>query len=390
MRVTTVAQDPSVWVDHPARHAGEIVYERDGFGLSAVGCALRVPLAEAAAALASFDVDDEVGLPGCGPIAFGALPFTPGAPATVVVPAFVIGRSADGTVWETRVDGAELPEPIPPATEPDGFILRSARPHDDFRDLIREAGKRVAAGVVEKVVLAREVTVEADRDIVVPFVVDRLRALFPSCTTFSIDGFVGASPEVLVRRTGSAIVSHPLAGTRPRSGDPEVDGELARGLLASDKDRREHAAVVDMIAEALRPFCSSLDVPAVPSIVPLRNVVHLGTRVSGVLRAPAPSVLDLVAALHPTPAVAGTPTEAALALIAELEGHDRGRYAGPVGWVDRRGEGEWVVGIRSADISGPHARLVAGVGIVEGSDPEEELLETQLKLQALLAAVVRP
>ncbi len=390
LRSTTVALDGSGWDDHPARRAGDIVFERDGYGLAAMGCALRIDRAVVEHVLASIDVDDQVGLSGCGPIAVGALPFVPGAPATLVVPALVVGRSRDGTVWETRVHGVDIAGIEPQELEPDGFVLRSAVPHEEFRAMVAEAVRRVRAGVVDKVVLARDVVVDADRDIVVPAVIERLRALYPSCTTFCVDGFVGASPELLVSRTGGSVVSHPLAGTRPRSGDPEVDAVIASRLLASDKDRREHAAVVDMIGAVLRRRCTALDVPTAPSIVPLRNVVHLGTRLSGELAQPWPSVLDLVEVLHPTPAVAGSPTAAALQVIADIEGRDRGRYAGPVGWVDRRGDGEWVVGIRSADVDGPRARMVAGVGIVAGSNPDEELLETQLKLQALLAAIVRP
>jgi menaquinone-specific isochorismate synthase len=255
---------------------------------------------------------------------------------------------------------------------------------------VAEAVARIDAGDLEKVVLARAVEVEADGPLVVPDILRRLRALFPSCMVFSVDGFVGASPELLVARLGLDVRCQPLAGTVARSGDPTTDARLARALLASGKDRREHGLVVDAVAAALRPFCDRLDVPSTPEIVPLRNVAHLGTTIRGRLAAPAPSALALACRLHPTPAVAGTPTMAALALLERLEGSTRGRYAGPVGWVDSRGNGEWAVGIRSAEVRGNKARLMSGNGIVAGSDPDEELAETQLKLQALLAAVVRP
>jgi menaquinone-specific isochorismate synthase len=255
---------------------------------------------------------------------------------------------------------------------------------------VTEALARIDAGEVEKVVLARAVEVEADAPLVVTDIVRRLRVLFPSCMVFSIDGFVGASPELLVARLARGVRSQPLAGTIARSGDPATDTRLARDLLASGKDRREHGLVVDAVSSVLRPLCDRLEIPTEPTIVPLRNVSHLGTTIAGRLGAPPPSALDLARRLHPTPAVAGTPTAAALALIRELEGTTRGRYAGPVGWVDARGNGEWAVGIRSAQIDGPRARMMSGVGIVAGSDPEDELAETQLKLQALLAAVVRP
>jgi menaquinone-specific isochorismate synthase len=168
---------------------------------------------------------------------------------------------------------------------------------------------------------------------------------------------------------------------------------LAAGLLASAKERAEHRFVVDDVASGLAPLCQRLDVPDQPSIVPLRNVSHLGTQVSGQLAGPPtawPTALDLAATLHPTAAVGGTPRAAALDWLARREGFDRGPYAGPVGWVDARGDGEWMVGIRSALVQGTTARLYAGVGIVADSDPVAELAETQLKLQALLAALVRP
>jgi menaquinone-specific isochorismate synthase len=165
---------------------------------------------------------------------------------------------------------------------------------------------------------------------------------------------------------------------------------LAAELVASVKDQREHRFVIDEIDRVLRPRCRDLDVPTEPTIMQLRNVLHLGTEIAGTLTAPAPTALELAAALHPTPAIAGTPTDAALAWLDEHEGLARGRYAGPVGWVDGAGDGTFAIGIRSAEIDGHRARLFAGVGVVEGSEPERELVETQLKLQALLAAVVRP
>jgi menaquinone-specific isochorismate synthase len=412
----TVPLDPEAASDLVA-WAGEggLVWERDGTGLAGQGVALRIELPagigepgvadRVAAALAAVESEDAVGRAGCGPVAIGALPFDRSAPAAMLVPEIVVGRSRDGSAWLTTIgpDGGAvhratmgaLPEP---ATEPspDAFRLVATRSHADWCASVEAAAATVRAGRLAKVVLAREVAVEANRRILVSEVLRRLRALYPSCMLFSVEGFVGASPELLVSRRGRAVRSHPLAGTVPRSGDPETDERLARGLLASAKDRAEHQVVVDAVADALRQVCERLDVPAAPSIVPLRNVSHLGTAIRATLAGepgselPAPSALDLAIRLHPTPAVAGTPTDAALDYLRAVEGFDRGRYAGPVGWVDARGDGEFAIGIRSADIGGRRARLVAGVGILADSNAESELAETQFKLQALLAAVVRP
>jgi menaquinone-specific isochorismate synthase len=377
------------------------VFERDGVGLAMRGVAARVPVVGVAACLASIDVDDEVGLPGCGAIAATALPFDPAAAsaADAVVPSHVLGRTADGTAWLTvigdraaGVDDLDVLGDHRSATRaPDAFTLTPTVSHADWCEVVAKAVGRIADGAFSKVVLAREVVVEASSDIVVSQVLSRLHALYPSCTVFSADGFVGASPELLVSRYGSVVTSHPLAGTIAHSGDVDADRRASERLLSSAKDREEHALVVSFVADVLGPFCASLDVPDTPSIVAMRNVAHLGTLVRGRLAGdPAPSALDLALALHPTPAVAGTPTDDAVAYLRSVEGFDRGRYAGAVGWVDGRGDGAFVVGIRCAEIAGRRARLFAGVGVVEGSDPDDELAETQLKLQALLAAVVRP
>jgi menaquinone-specific isochorismate synthase len=207
----------------------------------------------------------------------------------------------------------------------------------------------------------------------------------------SVDGFIGASPELLIARTGDRVISHPLAGTVARSGDAHSDEALVAGLMASGKARAEHRVVIDVLRSALAPVCVELDVPEEPSVMSLRNVSHLATRITGRLAPATPeTALELVARIHPTPAVGGDPTPTALRYLVEVEGFERGRYAGPVGWVDARGDGAWAVGIRCAEVDGAHARIFAGNGVVAGSDPADELTETQLKLQALLAALVRP
>jgi menaquinone-specific isochorismate synthase len=371
-----------------------VLFEWAGFGLAARGVAMRLPATEVGPALAAMSAEDEVGLPGCGPVAMGALPFWPQGPSTLVVPREVLGRWPDGQCWFTTI-GEPGPTSSPPSEAsppPDSFTLDASPSHDQWCSQVSAAVERIRDGVLHKVVLAREVVVRANRPIRATSVLGRLRDLYPSCAIYSVEGFVGASPELLVSRRGERVRSQPLAGTIPRSGDPEVDERRGAGLMASHKDRYEHRLVVEAVASALQPFCAELEVPDQPKIVPLRNVCHLGTVVSGQLSRDSrpPSALELALALHPTPAVAGVPTAEALACIAELETLDRGFYAGAVGWMDARGDGQWAVGIRSGQLSGTEARLRAGVGVVADSDPDEELAETQLKLQALLAAVVRP
>jgi isochorismate synthase len=198
---------------------------------------------------------------------------------------------------------------------------------------------------------------------------------------------VGASPELLVSRHGREVRSNPLAGSAPRSGDPDEDRANAEALTSSSKDREEHAIVVDAVAEILRPRCEELIWDREPVLRATPNVWHLSTSFRGSLRDPAPTALDLVAALHPTPAVAGTPTERALAAIDQLEPFDRGRYAGPVGWVDANGDGEWAIALRCAELCGDRATLYAGAGIVADSDPERELDETEPKFRSFLDAL---
>ena len=395
-----------------ARVAGPdgVLWERDGAGFAGRGTALtvRVPpggLAAAAAEVADLLSSIEVRGPRL-PVAVGALPFATSAAGEMVVPEILVRRDPDGSGWLTVV-GAD-PEPGSAARrlvsvetlEPLGTVARGERPTeyrvtastsvDEWCEWVADAADAVAAGRLAKVVLAREVTVTSDRAIAVVDVARRLRSAYPSCMVFAVGGFVGASPELLVAREGDRVWSEPLAGTAPRHDVPGSGPEQASSLLSSPKDREEHRLVVEAVAEGLAGYCHDLAVPATPSLVSVGNIAHLGTEVEGRLSDPRTSVLELVAALHPTPAVAGTPTGAALDYLAAVERIDRGRYAGPVGWVDAAGDGRWAVGIRSAEIADRRARLLAGAGIVAQSTPEAELAETELKLQPMLNAIVRP
>src|SRR5262249_45546971 len=244
---------------------------------------------------------------------------------------------------------------------------------------------------LSKIVLARDLCATASEDIDVRVLLARLAARYPDCWTFSCAGLVGATPELYIRRMGADVRSPVLAGATPRGGSAGEDDALGAALLASAKDVEEHRYAVADVRAALAPLCDRLDIDEQPWLLRLANLQHLATGVTGRLSGPqqaAPpaaalsehaSALAIAAALHPTAAVGGTPASAAMELIRELEGMDRGRYAGPVGWVDARGNGEWGIALRCAELDGPRARLFAGCGIVADSDPVAELAETQVK-----------
>ena len=378
-----------------------MLLERSRAGLAGRGSVVRAEIGAVDEVLAGIEVDDDVRLPGSGPVAFGALPFRRG-PAQLVVPEVVWGRSHDGERWVTTIAPADAP-PVDPSTlcaprsadpgpPPGRVTVAPVRPAEWWCELVATATKAMReAGPdgLQKVVLARELIVEADQPFDRAAVLARLRAAYPGCFLFHVDGFLGASPELLVGRAGDVVRAQPMAGTAPRGGDPSTDARLGAALLASPTYRHEHQITIDMVYDALLPWCSYLDYEAEPSVVGVANVQHLATLVEGRLSQPAPSVLDLVGALHPTPAVSGWPRDLADAWIAEHEGFDRGRYAGAVGWVDQEGNGTWAVSIRCADVGGTTARLCAGNGIVADSDPATELAETQAKLQAVLSALTR-
>ncbi|MDP8936749.1 MAG: isochorismate synthase [Actinomycetota bacterium] len=372
---------------------------RHGAGLSTAGVAarLRVSLDDApeqvAAVLAGIRSDDPLGLPGTGPIVVGALPFAPGRTAELVVPAVVTGRTRDGQAWVTETGPAIRPprEVVAADGEPSRFSVEPTAGRAEWTAAVELALARIAQGPLEKVVLAREVLVEGDRPFDVAAVVDRLRAVHRSSFTYAFGGFVGASPELLVRRRGDRVISQPMAGTVARGQTVEDDRRLASALASSAKDMDEHRLVVDAIVAALGPVCRSVSAGEGPDVVRLATVSHLATTVTGrILPGADRSALDVARLLHPTPAVGGLPSREALATIAELESFDRGLYAGPVGWQDSRGDGEWAVALRGATIDGSCARLVAGAGIVAGSDPDAEWAETQAKFEPMLQALVRP
>ncbi len=407
---------------------GSLAWVHRGEGLAAWGAAARITLPaghdrfEAAqkwlrALFETAEITDDVNQPGSGPIAFGSFTFDPTSDGSVlVVPRMVLGRR-HGSSWLTTIGafGSELagrtprpgradpgladpglarplgPPHPPPATAPNGVRWADGSLSAPQWELaVATAVARIAAGDLSKVVLARDLNATARDDIDDRVLLARLAERYPDCYTYSCSGLVGSSPDLLIRREGTAIYSRVLAGTAPRGGTAQADDELGSELLASAKNRNEHVFAVADERAALEPLCAEFSVDPEPALLRLSNVQHLATRISGLL-APAKvekgSALALAAALHPTAAVGGTPTEAALELIRELEGMDRGRYAGPVGWVDAAGNGEWAIALRCGLIEGRQARLFAGCGIVAGSEPAAELAEAQAKFRPMCQAL---
>ena len=354
------------------------------------------------------DVDDRVRVRGSGPVAFGTFTFDASSDGSVlIVPRVVLGRDGRGQAWLTRVSWGDDP-PIPPrdwgdlspqtplgGAEPPRPPLGPLRwqegslPGPRWEQAVAEAVAAIKAGGLHKVVLARDVFATAAAPIDARILLQRLAGRYPDCYTFACDGMMGATPELLVSRAGREVSALVLGGTLPRGADPAEDLALGEELLASAKNHEEHLYAVESIREALEPLCESLDVQARPALLKFPNLQHLGTRVRGTLAGGGTpkSALALAAAVHPPAAVCGTPAGAALDLIRELEHMDRERYAGPVGWVDAEGNGEWGIAIRCAQLSGRTARLFAGCGIVAGSDPAAELAETLVKLQPMRGAL---
>jgi menaquinone-specific isochorismate synthase len=412
------APDPADLLDllPPAARAGTpLAWVRRGDGLVAWGEVLRLEVsgpgrfaaAESAwrDVLAHAVVRDEVQVPGSGPVAFGSFAFDDESAAggVVVVPQVVVGRRG-GRAWLTMMAaGPDLgPAPVldelvgervPPTAPGAVAYTDGAVSADGWRDVVAAGIAEVRAGRVDKVVLARDVVARTAEPLDARWALQRLASAYSSCWTFSVDGLIGATPELLVRSEKGLVTSRVLAGTIRRTGDDEADVARAAILAHSSKDLEEHEYAVTSVAHALEPFCSSTNVPDVPFVLHLPNVLHLASDVTGVLDGHAhahPSSLALAAALHPTAAVCGTPTQAAAELIRRIEGMDRARYAAPVGWFGADGDGEWGIALRSAqtDPDDPHrVRLFAGCGIVAASDPAAELAESEAKLVPMRTAL---
>ena len=343
-----------------------------------------------AAWLARAQVDDRVGRPGSGPVGFGSFTFDPLSGGSVVAaPRVVLGRRGSHR-WVTTVgdaDPAAFGADRAAVGVPDRPRYRgSSNPDWQWMEAVGRALKMIESGNLQKVVLARDVEVWSKTPFDAGLLLQRLHRDYPECFTFLVAGLVGASPELLLRQRDRTVESLALAGTAPRHTDPERDRQLAKGLLVSPKNLHEHALTAESVEEVLASVCSRLDRNTRPALQELANLRHLATSFWGTLAKPA-SCFDILDRLHPTAAVGGVPRRSALEAIRRLEGIDRAGYAGPVGWFDQAGGGEWAIALRCAQLKETGARLLAGAGIVAGSLPEEELAETRLKLRAMTGAL---
>ncbi len=405
MRATTVAiPDPGPLQRYLTASGPTAAFIRKGEGFVALGEAARFETdypdaADVWWAEVADHIDHDSELPGAygtSPLAIGSFTFDPDHSderSVLIVPEMVIGRRG-GQCWMTTIGDRSRSLILPPAGEPleapTGLQLNQGSMSESvWIDIVGEVIRLIRTGEVDKVVLARDLLIRADGPIDARWLVERLLNRYPTCWTYLVDSLVGATPELLIRRQGGLATSRVLAGTV--SLDPRNTNSLVKAaeLATSSKDVSEHEFAVESVARALEPYCSAMNVPETPSVLPLPNVMHLATDITGVTD-PDSSSLALAAALHPSAAVCGTPTFAARDMISELESMDRGRYAGPVGWVDSYGDGEWAIALRGGQIrqeSPETIQLFAGCGLVSDSDPAAELAETKAKFLPMLEAL---
>lgn len=382
-----------------------LLFMRRGEGVAGIGEAMRLTfrgserITQAAEAwrriAASASIDDTVERPGSGLLAFGAFTFATESAyeSVLIVPRTIVGRR-DGVSWVTEVTvaGDDTAAPVMAATPLGRECRVSLQPGavgpERFRELVADAVARIRSDELRKVVLARDLVGQLPAGGDVRRVLAELALGYPDTWTFAVDGHIGASPETLVQVRGGTATARVLAGSIARGADANADQAAARRLASSQKDLDEHRYAVQSVVDALAPHArDGVTAPETPYTLQLPNLWHLASNIEGVL-SDASSALDLAAALHPTAAVAGTPTQTALEVIRALEPLDRGRYGGPVGWVDAAGDGTWAVSLRSAEVAaGGAIRAYAGSGILAASDPEVELAETQLKFCPMVEAL---
>ena len=395
--VTTTAIDHISPLLDVVDRRNPLVFVRGGAGMAGIGEALRLEFTgprrmhDAADAwrevAARATVDDGVGVPGTGLVAFGSFAFDDASAdvSVLVVPRIVIGRR-DGVAWITRVDGAELPAPTPVGAAARLRMSEGSQTRAGYAAAVAEAVTAIRSGEVSKVVLARDLVGRLPAEADLRIVAATLLTAYPDCYAFAVEGLVGASPETLVRTERGEVSARVLAGSAARGVDASSDEAAAHALATSTKDLDEHAFALRSLLLSLAPHAADVVSGEQPFTLKLPNLWHLASDVSGRLT-DGSSSLDLIASLHPTAAVAGTPTRAALDLIRRLEPFDRGRYAGPVGWVGADGDGEWAIALRCAQVQPDGTvRAFAGAGIVAESVPEREAAETSMKFQPVVQA----
>ena len=343
--------------------------------------------------VSEFKIQNNVHGSGTGPILFSSFSFDANQSSVLVIPEIIIGQK-NGKSWITWIGDSKQPNLEKIATAPiSGEITWQAGSISEqaWQSQVSSAISAIKSNVLEKVVLARDITATSKSEISLRSLLQRLEIEYPSTWIFLVDGLIGATPELLVRLSKSLVTSRVLAGTIRKTGNEDRDLTLAASLAKSSKDLEEHEYAVRSVADALAPFCSSTNVPEAPFVLHLSNVMHLATDVTGVLNdsAKQSDIFTLIAQLHPSAAVCGTPATEAKKLINELEQMNRERYAGPVGWIDANNDGEIAIALRCGQLSNDRKtiRLFAGCGIVAGSDPANEFAESQAKLMPMRTAL---
>ena len=340
-----------------------------------------------------FTIENNVHGSGTGPILFSSFAFDESEDSELVIPEIIVGRKGD-KAWITWIGDTPQPKLKKYISEPSHPALTYSQgglSDAEWMERVEQAVTRIKSGELEKLVLARDSMIHSDKTMDIARLIQSLESEYPSTWIFLVQNLIGATPELLVRLSKSLVTSRVLAGTIRKTGDEARDLSLAGSLAKSSKDLEEHEYAVRSVAEALSPYCSSTNVPDSPFVLHLANVMHLATDVTGVVNESATptDIFTLLSALHPSAAVCGTPTEKAKRAISELEGMSRGRYAGPVGWIDARGDGELGIALRTGLINeqGDGARIFAGCGIVAGSNSADELAESQAKLIPMRTAL---
>lgn len=341
--------------------------------------------------LETFSISDSVHSSGTGPVLFTSFSFDRNEESYAFIPQVIVGKKGDKS-WITWIGEGSQPSLLQaPATLTSQEFSWSAGTlsEAEWKKRVGQVIEKIESGSIEKVVLARDLIATAKADIDARSILRSLASNYPSTWVFSVAGLIGATPELLLRLSRGMVTSRVLAGTIPKTGDDTKDLALAGSLARSSKDLEEHEFAVRSVADALEPFCSSTNVPDAPFVLHLANVMHLATDVTGALIESKKDidVFSLLKSLHPSAAVCGTPRNKAFDVIEEIEGMNRGRYAGPVGWVDASGDGELGIALRSGQIEKNQIRIFAGCGIVSGSDPEIEVAESLAKFAAMQSAL---